>query len=224
MQRMTPGTMAPGCSEANIVFINGLRLEEPTRELAEANVQEGVPIVELAALTIPEDQYIYDFSFPDSGGDPNPHLWTNPLYALNYARIVKDELSKVDPDDAEAFASNFSKFEAKITELDREVREVTETVPRENRVLLTHHDSFPYFARDYGWTVIGDPARRLRRADPSGGGTTDRPDRGRAHPGDLRIRGVPGRRPPRRGLDGRSVSSSDSRLTRWALDGRPSPS
>ena len=32
---------------------------------------------------------------------------------------------------------------------------MTETVPPENRKLLTYHDSFPYFAREYGWSVIG---------------------------------------------------------------------
>jgi len=45
--------------------------------------------------------------------------------------------------------------QAKIDELDRLVREVTRTVPAENRELLTYHDSFPYFAREYGWQVIG---------------------------------------------------------------------
>ncbi len=42
-----------------------------------------------------------------------------------------------------------------VAELDRLVRQVTETVPPGNRKLLTYHDSFPYFAREYGWEVIG---------------------------------------------------------------------
>ena len=53
--------------DAEIVFINGLHLEEPTLELAENNAREGVPIVQLADRTISEDEYIYDFSFPESG-------------------------------------------------------------------------------------------------------------------------------------------------------------
>src|SRR5688500_11090425 len=44
--------------DADIVFLNGLHLEEPTRELAEANVGDGVPIVQLADRTISEDEYI----------------------------------------------------------------------------------------------------------------------------------------------------------------------
>ncbi|HEY7399263.1 MAG TPA: metal ABC transporter substrate-binding protein [Actinomycetota bacterium] len=146
---------AAAFADADIVFINGLHLEEPTRELAEANVPEGTPIIELGTRTIPPDQYIYDFSFPKSGGDPNPHLWTDPVYAGEYAKIVADELSKIDPANASTYEANDEAFQARIDELDRLVRQVTETVPPQNRVLLTYHDSFPYFAREYGWKIIG---------------------------------------------------------------------
>jgi len=142
-------------ADADIVFVNGLHLEEPTRELADANVRDGVPVISLGEMTISPDQYIYDFSFPEAGGDPNPHLWTDPLYALRYAEIVRDELSKVDPAGASAYEQNYAAFSKRIERLDRAVREVTATVPERNRKLLTYHDSFPYFAREYGWTIIG---------------------------------------------------------------------
>ena len=141
--------------QADIVFINGLHLEEPTRELAEANLGEGVQLISLGDLTIGPDEYIFDSSFPEEGGDPNPHLWTNPPYAKRYAEIVKDELSALDPGSAATYERNFEKFAGRIDELDALVREVTATVPPENRALLTYHDSFPYFAREYGWRVIG---------------------------------------------------------------------
>jgi ABC-type Zn uptake system ZnuABC Zn-binding protein ZnuA len=142
-------------AEADIVFVNGLHLEEPTRELAEANVPEGVPVVQLGERTISPDQYIFDFSFPEEGGDPNPHLWTNPLFATRFAEIIKDELARLDPANARDYEANFEEVGARLEELDRLVRQVTESVPPENRKLLTYHDSFPYFAREYGWTIIG---------------------------------------------------------------------
>jgi ABC-type Zn uptake system ZnuABC Zn-binding protein ZnuA len=141
--------------EAEIVFINGLHLEEPTRELAEANVGDGVPVVELADRTISEDEYIFDFSFPESEGFPNPHLWTNPPYARAYAEIVKDELSELDPEGASTYRQNFDAFARRLDDLDDAVRAATATVPEEDRKLLTYHDSFPYFAREYGWEVVG---------------------------------------------------------------------
>ena len=140
---------------ADIVFMNGLHLEEPTRELAEANLGAGAPLVELGDRTIGPDEYIYDFSFPEEAGDPNPHLWTNPLYAGRYAEIVADELSALDPANAAAYDRNLEAFAARIDELDALVRQVSETVPADQRALLTYHDSFPYFAREYGWRIIG---------------------------------------------------------------------
>ena len=80
-------------STADVVYLNGLQLEEPTRELAEANLADGAEIVELGSSTISEDEYLYDFSFPDEGGKPNPHLWTDPPLALRYAEIVRDDMS-----------------------------------------------------------------------------------------------------------------------------------
>jgi ABC-type Zn uptake system ZnuABC Zn-binding protein ZnuA len=146
---------AQAMGEADVVFINGLHLEEPTLELAEANVRDGVAIVGLGDMTITPTEYIFDFSFPQEQGDPNPHLWTHPLYAKRYAEIVADTLSELDPDDAGFYAENYEAFAARIDELDALVREVTASVPPENRKLLTYHDSFPYFAREYGWVVIG---------------------------------------------------------------------
>lgn len=142
-------------AEADVVFVNGLNLELPTMELGEANVREGVEIVELGNETIAPDEYIYDFSFPEEEGDPNPHLWTNPPYALRYAEIVRDRLIDLDPEGREAYERNFEAFAQRLDELDRLAREVTETVPEENRKLLTYHDSFPYFAREHGWEIIG---------------------------------------------------------------------
>jgi len=146
---------AQAMAEADVVFINGLHLEEPTRELADSNVREGVEIVQLGDLTITPEEYIFDFSFPQDNGDPNPHLWTNPPYAQRYAEIVKDRLSELDPENAAFFEANYEAFGERLTALDLAAREVTETVPPANRKLLTYHDSFPYFAREYGWIVIG---------------------------------------------------------------------
>lgn len=141
--------------DAEIFFQNGLHLEEPTRELAEANLDPAAPIVALGDETIGPDEYIFDFSFPEEAGLPNPHLWTNPPYAKRYAEIVKDELSALDPANASAYEANYEAFAARIDELDALAREATETVPADQRKLLTYHDSFPYFAREYGWEVIG---------------------------------------------------------------------
>jgi ABC-type Zn uptake system ZnuABC Zn-binding protein ZnuA len=140
-------------SEADVVYINGLVLEEPTRELAEENLKDDAEVVELGTMTIPEDEYIYDFSFPKEEGKPNPHLWTDPTLARKYAEIVKDDMSERDPDNANYYAANYDEFSDLIDELDKAMRESFPTIPK--RELLTYHDAYAYFAETYDWEVIG---------------------------------------------------------------------
>ncbi len=103
---------------ADIVFINGLVLEEPTKDLALANIRQGSSVCELGTETLPESEYIYDFSFPKEGGKPNPHLWTNPPMAKQYAQVVRDVLVRRDPSNAAIYERNFSAFALKIDALD----------------------------------------------------------------------------------------------------------
>ena len=142
-------------SNVDVLFVNGLKLKEPTKDLAEQNIKKGAEIVELGTRSIPKSQYAYDFSFPKSGGKPNPHLWTDPKYALDYARITRDTLARRDPGDTAYFDANFEKFAAKVDAFDKAMRTSFATIPRAKRKLLTYHDAYAYFGRDYGWDIIG---------------------------------------------------------------------
>lgn len=142
-------------SQVDVLYVNGLKLEEPTQQLAEQNLKESAAIVELGTNSIAEREYVYDASFPRSGGRPNPHLWTDPKYALRYAQIIRDDLAARDPDNLAYFEANLRRFRAKVAELDAAMRSSFATVPRARRKLLTYHDAYAYFGRDYGWDIIG---------------------------------------------------------------------
>jgi len=149
-----PPSASAVLSEADVVFINGLQLEEPTKDLAEETAKDGSEIVEIGTLVLPESEYIYDFSFPEEDGKPNPHLWTDPTWAIKYAEVIRDTFVERDPDNAEYFESNFDAFEAKATELAGALRKDQESIPGP-RALLTYHDAYAYFADTFDWTVIG---------------------------------------------------------------------
>lgn len=150
-----PPSVAATLESADIVFINGLVLEEPTKNLARANLRSGAVICELGTAILPEDEWIFDFSFPEDGGKPNPHLWTNPPMALEYARLITDVLSVADPENAPVFEANYAAFAEKVNALDTAVAAASATIAPDRRQLLTYHDAYAYFAQRYGWTVIG---------------------------------------------------------------------
>jgi ABC-type Zn uptake system ZnuABC Zn-binding protein ZnuA len=142
-------------AEADLIFINGLNLEEPTRALAEANLKAGAEIILLGDQTITPEQYLFDFSFPEEAGSPNPHLWPNPFHSLKYAELVRDALSARDAANADYYQANYAAFAERIAALDEAMKAVVATIPEANRKLLTYHDSWAYFAPLYGMTVVG---------------------------------------------------------------------
>jgi ABC-type Zn uptake system ZnuABC Zn-binding protein ZnuA len=154
-------TFEPAPSDAVVlalsdqVIVNGLQLEDPTIELANANLKADGEILELGPMTIQPDEYVFDFSFPEEDGKPNPHLWMNPMYALNYAKLTAAKLSERQPGNADYFGSNLALYEALLNQLDVAIAAAVQTIPEQNRKLLTYHDSYAYFAPRYGMTVIG---------------------------------------------------------------------
>ena len=142
-------------SDADVVFINGLKLEDPTLAMAEANMADGAELVELGTVALPEEDYIFDFSFPEEDGKPNPHLWTDPTYAIVYADIVREVLSERDPGCADQMQENFEAFAAQAEELAEAVRLDQQTVPAGGLKLVTYHDAYAYFAKNFGWQVVG---------------------------------------------------------------------
>jgi ABC-type Zn uptake system ZnuABC Zn-binding protein ZnuA len=141
--------------DADVVFVNGLQLEEPTFELAEQNAPDDAVIVKLGDEVLPESDYLYDFSFPEEDGKPNPHLWTDPTYAMKYADVILETLVDADPDDADYYRGNHEAFVAKATELSAALKADQQTIPAGKKQLLTYHDAYAYFAQTYGWEVIG---------------------------------------------------------------------
>ena len=148
-------SMARLMAEADLIIINGLFLEEPTLALAEANKKTDAVILSLGDLAVTPDEWQFDFTFPESAGHPNPHLWPDPNLGLRYAELVHDQLAAMDPDNAAYYAGNLERFRSLVSQMDQAIRVAVATVPEENRKLLTYHDSWAYFAKQYGMEVIG---------------------------------------------------------------------
>jgi ABC-type Zn uptake system ZnuABC Zn-binding protein ZnuA len=140
--------------DADVVFVNGLGLERPTRRLALANMSDGAELCELGTTVLPESMYRFDAAFPAEGGVPNPHLWTSPRWVGEYARLIVDVLAARDPANDAIYTRNLDDFLERVDELDETIRVAVATVPVDRRLLLTYHDAYGYFAADYGLTVV----------------------------------------------------------------------
>lgn len=142
-------------AQADLILVNGLSLETPTKKLAQTSKPKDTKIYQLGDETITKQEWIFDFSFPKDKGDPNPHLWVNPKYAEAYAKLAAKHLTELDPAGKDYYATNLKNYQQRLDELDKVTRAVVASIPPEKRKLLTYHDSWAYWAREYGFEVIG---------------------------------------------------------------------
>jgi len=136
-----PPSQIAKLSQANLVVMNGLHLEEGLEKTIRENVSSSATVLELAAgLRTLED---------------NPHLWLDVDNAMTYVERIRDALIAVDPAGADVYRANADSYLADLRTLDEEVTAAVQSIPSERRKLVTFHDAFPYLAQGYGLEIVG---------------------------------------------------------------------
>ncbi|MYD16732.1 MAG: hypothetical protein F4W99_06265 [Chloroflexi bacterium] len=107
-----------------------------------------------------EDDHAHEDEEDDHGhahhhGDEDPHFWFDTDLASVAIAAIADELSHLSPDAADVFSDRLEDYLAEIAEADAEVRELLAGISDNQRLLVTFHDAFGYFARRYGLEVAG---------------------------------------------------------------------
>lgn len=143
----TPGDLKQLAS-ARLVLASGKHLEHYLPKL-KSGLQPGAVLVEvgdkLPSLKMTEE---------GEGVVEDPHWWHNVANVEKATKIVRDALVQVDPTQKEAFQRNAAVYLAKLGTLDAWVKEKVAELPRDQRELVTSHDAFQYFARQYGFKIL----------------------------------------------------------------------
>lgn len=139
-------------ADSNVLIVNGAGLEEFLAKLLK-NAGGQRAVIEAAAGLISRQRHEGEMADPDHVGDP--HFWLDPNNVIKYAENIRDGLSKADPEGAGTYQANAGAYIAKLKELDRWIADRATEVPEANRLLVTNHESFGYFADRYGFRIIG---------------------------------------------------------------------
>jgi ABC-type Zn uptake system ZnuABC Zn-binding protein ZnuA len=91
----------------------------------------------------------------EHGHEGDPHFWLDPNYVIRYVENIRDGLSQVDPNSEEIFNQNAEEYISELEQLDSWIVEQVDRIPPEERLLVTNHESFGYFADRYGFSIIG---------------------------------------------------------------------
>ncbi len=139
-------------ADSTVIIVNGAGLEEFLARLLQ-NAGGSHAILEAAADLKSRQLRDGEIADPDHAGDP--HFWLDPNNVISYAENIRDGLSAADPAGTATYEANAEAYIAKLKDLDRWIADRVKEVPEANRMLVTNHDNFGYFADRYGFKIIG---------------------------------------------------------------------
>ncbi|MBK7897317.1 MAG: zinc ABC transporter substrate-binding protein [Anaerolineaceae bacterium] len=167
-------------ADAHVIFVNGWDLEEGLVDDL-ANIGEDALVAPISANIAPlafaegehEDE-VHDEGEAHEHSGADPHVWFAVHNVEQWAENVAHVLSDLDPANAEIFAANAAAYVEELEALEAYAEAQLAAIPANNRFLVTNHDSFGYFAQDYGFTVLGTVIPSLSSvAEPSASDLTD---------------------------------------------------
>ncbi len=148
-------------SEADLIFVNGLGLEQFLDDLIAGTgnadavivVSDGISPLERAERGHDDEDQEGDEGHP--GSDQDPHVWFDPNNIMIWTERIAFALAEKDPQNADIYVENAAAYREELKELDGWIREQVALIPQENQKLVTDHMAFGYFVEEYGFTQIG---------------------------------------------------------------------
>lgn len=134
--------------KANLILYNGYDLEPGLIKLmktAGSNAQQ---------VAVGEVVKPLDFEYQGQK-QPDPHVWGDVKNAIAMVEAIRDSLIELSPKDQEIFTQNAATEIEKLQKLDTWVKAQINTIPPDQRQLVTTHDAFQYYATAYGLKVAG---------------------------------------------------------------------
>ncbi len=154
-----------GIRGAALILASGKGLENFLGSLRDS--LPGVPLIEVGntipSIKIEPGQEIFYCCPEHSRGAVDPHWWHSPENMKRAARIIADELTKVDPNNAASYKAAGAAEVTKIAGYKAWAQQQLAQIPRAERKLVTAHAAFSYFCKEFGFKSI--PILGLSRED-----------------------------------------------------------
>ena len=131
--------------EADIVFYNGLDLEGKMGDVFVKIGREGTAVWAVSE-NIPHESLLS----LDTAGHFDPHIWWNAELWMEAAKVVATGLSEYDSENSQTYEENLEEYLTHLRELNEDSLEKMNSIPKEQRVLVTAHDAFQYFGHSDG--------------------------------------------------------------------------
>lgn len=156
-------TDSKAIADAKIIFENGLGFEHWLDKLYQSSGSKATRVAATEGITP------LKIENGKEAGEIDPHVWQDVKNAISAIHLIRDALMKADPKNADVYQANTEAYLKELESLDRFIVDQVKTLPGARRKLVTNHDTFGYFAKRYGFAMIGSALSSVttEAGDPS---------------------------------------------------------
>jgi zinc transport system substrate-binding protein len=134
--------------QARVLVKNGLEMESFLGKLIASAGNPQLQVIDSSRSVATLDTEHQDDGHGHDHGAVNPHIWLDPLRAVQQVETIRDGLVKADPSCAEGYRRNAAAFTAELKKLNSEI--TAQLQPYRGKTFVAFHDFAPYFAQRYG--------------------------------------------------------------------------
>ena len=152
-----PGDLA-ALREARVLVKNGLGMEAFLEKLVSSSGNSQLVVIDssrgIATIDSSEEpghteaEHGKEQGHGHAHGEVNPHIWLDPLRAVQQVENIRDGLVKADPSCAEGYRRNAEAFTTQLRALNTEL--AGQLKPFQGKTFVAFHDFAPYFAERFG--------------------------------------------------------------------------
>lgn len=137
--------------QAQVMVVNGLGFEGWMPRLLQSTGYKGPQVVAtrgIKAIDIASEQHAHEHG-PEQGRF-DPHAWLSASNAMIYVKNIAQGLCAADAARCPAYRAGADRYTETLKKLDADIRAAWAQVPLADRKIITSHDAFTYYGRDYG--------------------------------------------------------------------------
>ena len=126
--------------KADVFIINGAGMESFMEKVT--SQQKNLKIIDASK----------DIPLLEEDGEANPHVWLSVTNEIQQVKNITAQLKEADPKNADAYQKNADSYIAKLEALKSEMHAAID--PLSNKDIITFHEAFPYFAKEFSLNII----------------------------------------------------------------------
>ena len=139
-------------NEADVLIINGGGMENFVQKAIDNCGNLKIINASYGILEMHNEEHEHNHEEHEHNHGENAHIWVSISLYIKQVENIRDELCKINPENAEIYNKNAEEYISNLQELKEEMHQKLDNI--KNKDIVTFHEAFEFFAEEFGLNIV----------------------------------------------------------------------